>query len=522
MAATTTSGIPSSDPHSSHRFPAIAGRLRTLPDSPLVPALAAAALVFVTSAVVLTLEVLAGRLLAPYVGVTLETYTAVIGTVLAGIAAGAWAGGWLADRVDPRRLLGPVVLGGGVLAILSVPVVRALGDATVADVGGASIGLAAAGFFLPALVLSAISPIVVKMQLRELEHTGAVVGRLSGIGTLGALVGTFVTGFVLVAQAPTRPVIYALGGFLVVLGLALWVWLSRRAGPVMGALLVAAVGAVGLAAAADDPCEIESPYACLHVTLDPNAATGRVLWINRDMHSYVDVADPTHLEFDYTNAFADVADTAWPGATRIDALHIGGGGFTMPRYLAATRPGTRSLVLEVDPGVVEIARRRLALRTSPSLRVDVGDARIGIRGVATDSVDLAVGDAFADLSVPWHLTTREFVGQIDRALRPDGVYVMNVIDRGSFRFLRAEIATLRDRFAHVVLMAEPTVYQERYAANFVLAASHRRLDRDELVARAATENYTVRDGDDLGRFVDGADVLTDDYAPVDQWLTGEH
>src|SRR5690606_35373487 len=110
----------------------------------------AAAVVFVTSAAVLVLEILAGRMLAPYVGVTLETYTAVIGTVLAGLAAGAWLGGYVADRVDPRHLLGPLVLAGGGLSLLSVPVVRALGDDTVQDVGPASVFLAVAAFFLPA------------------------------------------------------------------------------------------------------------------------------------------------------------------------------------------------------------------------------------------------------------------------------------------------------------------------------------------------------------------------------------
>ncbi|MCI4351746.1 MAG: fused MFS/spermidine synthase, partial [Thermoplasmata archaeon] len=150
----------------------------------------AAVLVFLVSAAVLTLEILAGRLLAPYVGVTLQTYTAVIGTVLAGIAVGSWAGGLAADRVNPRHFLGPIILGGGALSILTVPIVRTLGDVSTAHVNSASVLLAIAGFFLPALVLSAVTPMVVKLQLRDLGHTGGVVGALSGIGTFGALVGT--------------------------------------------------------------------------------------------------------------------------------------------------------------------------------------------------------------------------------------------------------------------------------------------------------------------------------------------
>lgn len=483
-----------------------------------MPALLAAALVFVTSAAVLVLEILAGRLLAPYVGITLETYTAVIGTVLAGIAAGSWLGGFLADRVDPRRLLGPVVLGGGALAISAVPVVRALGDASVQDVGAESVLLAFAGFFLPAMVLSAVTPTVVKLQLRDLDHTGGVVGRLSGIGTAGALVGTFVTGFLLVAEAPTRAVIYGVGGFLCVVGLALWLWLSRQ-GPTVVACLIAATGVgTGLAAIADEPCDVESAYYCVRVTRDPLRNSGRVLWLDRDMHAYVDLADPAHLEWDYTQAFADVVALARPGNEAVDALHVGGGGFTMPRHFAATRPGSRNIVLELDPAVVDVARDRLGLRTSSRLRVRTGDGRVGIRRVPSGSVDVVVGDAFSDLSVPWHLTTREFVADVDRVLRHDGVYVMNVIDAPPHRFLAAELATLRERFEWVVTIADPGSLDT--ADNFVLAASHRRLPAAELDALVADQgNALIRDSR-LERLVARAPVLTDDFAPVDQWFVG--
>src|SRR5580704_4830850 len=139
----------------------------------------AAALVFLCSAAVLMLEILAGRLLAPYVGISLETYTSIIGTVLAGIAAGAWLGGRLADRFDPRRFLGPTVALGGVLALVTVPVVRTLGHQSVQVQGagrGATLVLTFAGFFLPAVVLSAVTPMVVKLQLHDLRRTGGVVG----------------------------------------------------------------------------------------------------------------------------------------------------------------------------------------------------------------------------------------------------------------------------------------------------------------------------------------------------------
>ena len=195
-----------------------------------MPTWLAGAVVFFTSGSVLVLEILAGRLLAPYVGVRLETYTAVIGTVLAGIAIGTWLGGRLADRVDPRRTLGPLMVAGGGLSMLSPAAVRAAGHpglGTADDI----ISLAVIGFLIPAAVLSAVSPTVVKLQLKDLNVVGSVVGRLSAVGTAGAIAGTFVAGFVLVAAAATTTVIIAVGGSLVVAGALLWVGLARTRGP---------------------------------------------------------------------------------------------------------------------------------------------------------------------------------------------------------------------------------------------------------------------------------------------------
>ena len=150
------------------------------PPRPL-PTPLAGGLVFFAAAAVLVLEILAGRILAPYVGVTLETYSAIIGVVLAGIASGTWAGGWFADHVDPRAMLGPVLVGGGLLVIATLPLVRGLAGLAIASPGAGSavLLLALFGFFPPAAVLSAVTPTVVKLQLASLGETGSVVGRLS-------------------------------------------------------------------------------------------------------------------------------------------------------------------------------------------------------------------------------------------------------------------------------------------------------------------------------------------------------
>ncbi|MEX2651044.1 MAG: fused MFS/spermidine synthase, partial [Acidimicrobiia bacterium] len=195
-------------------------------------------LVFATAAAVLVLEILAGRLLAPYLGVSLEVFTGVIGVVLAGISVGAWLGGRAADRRDPVGLLGPLLVAGGLSALAAPLLVDVVGPA--ADSGPLGIvALTTVGFFLPAALLSAVSPVVVKIRLGSLERTGSVVGSFSAIGTAGAIFGTFVTGFVLIAAFPTRPIVLGIGIALTLGGLGIWLGRSRWAS--VGVLILGAV-----------------------------------------------------------------------------------------------------------------------------------------------------------------------------------------------------------------------------------------------------------------------------------------
>jgi SAM-dependent methyltransferase len=483
----------------------------------------AGALVFFTSGAVLVLEILAGRLLAPYVGVSIETFTGIIGVVLAGIAVGAWLGGGLADRFDPRMLLpGAVTLGGG-LAIAAVPLVRLFGPSSPDADPGTIVVLATVSFFAPSAVLTSVTPIVVKLQLRELEHTGRVVGSLSAMGTAGALVGVFTTGFVLVAAFPTTPVVITLGALLAAAGIGLWFHLRRQTPQqlIVAGVAIAAVSA-GVATVAAGPCEVESAYFCARVDVDPDRASGRALWLDTLRHSYVDLADPTHLELTYTQVLGDVVDAVAPTGDALDVVHVGGGGFTMPRYVEATRPGSDNLVLELDEEVVDLAERELGLQLDDDLRVVTGDARIGIADLPSASADLIVGDAFGGRAVPWHLATREFVTDIARVLRPDGVLAQNVIDLPPLGFLRAELATMRDVFEHVAVIAPAPRLAGHEGGNFIILASDRPLPLDDILAANAArgdDDQALGDAEAVDDFIGGADVLTDEHAPVDQLIS---
>jgi spermidine synthase len=480
-----------------------------------LPPPGAAALVFVAAGAVLMLEILAVRLLAPYVGLTLETTTAIIGAALAGIALGAALGGYFADRTDTRRLIVGLLLGGGLLALLIVPVVHWLGPGARGDGDLAALGITIIALVPAAAVLSAVSPAVAHLQLHDLRASGTVVGRLSAWATAGALVGTFGTGFVLVPLMPVGTAVLAIGGMLVVAGVALGA--SSRLLSLVG---VAAVALSALVLGAwsgglDSPCAAETKYHCVNIEADPKNPGGYELVLDDLHHSYVDLNDPTHLEYNYTRWIAKAIDAMNTPGAPLDIVFIGGGGFTLPGWLDATRPGSNARVLEVDGELVGFDKDHLGLQTSPAIRVSVGDARIGMLDVDTHSADVVVGDAFGNVSVPWHLATTEWTDEVKRVLKPGGLYALNVIDLPPLDLQRAEAATLLDALG-VVRMVTFGAEEHPLGGNAVLLAS----DQD-IPETATTENKvaTTLSSDEVESFAADAQVLRDDYAPADQLLT---
>jgi spermidine synthase len=194
----------------------------------------------------------------------------------------------------------------------------------------------------------------------------------------------------------------------------------------------------------------------------------------------------------------------------------------MPRYIAATRPGSIDRVLELDPVVVDVARTELALEPSDDLSIVVGDARLGLADEPTGVYDLVIGDAFGGPAVPWHLTTREFVSEIERTLRPGGIYAANIIDYPPLSLARAQLATLAEVFAHVGVFGPASRVQGTTGGNVILLAS------DEPLPRLALEAANRARGGDgvltddpvvVAEFTADAVVLRDDFAPTDQLLT---
>lgn len=501
----------------SPRKPAQAAADAGIPSA--LPPLGAAALVFVAAGAVLMLEILAVRLLAPYVGLTLETTTSIIGAALAGIAVGAAVGGYLADRTNTRLLIVGLLVGGGLLTLLTVPVVRWLGPGARGDGDLAALGITILALVPAAAALSAVSPAVAHLQLHDLKVSGTIVGRLSAWATAGALIGTFGTGFIVIPLMPASTAVLTIGLALIGIGIVLGTRARLLSSAVLFAVTVLAFGFGGLSVASDSPCVTETNYHCLDLEHDPTTSNPAYnLILDGTYNSYVVLDDPDYLAFAYTRWIARAIDAAYPPKKPLDVVFVGGGGFTMPRWLEATRPGSKSVTLEVDGDLVDLDEEKLGLEPSPDLQVRVGDARVTMLDIPDDSADVVVGDAFSGFTVPWHLTTEEWIDEVKRVLRPNGIYTLNMIDEPPLDLIRAEAATLLRKFEYIRLMTFTDRADQPVGGNIVMVASDRPLPKKFGPEGEGAFNF---DQSFVEQMAASADPLRDDYAPVDQLRTEE-
>ncbi|MGW0218480.1 spermidine synthase [Micromonospora chokoriensis] len=210
----------------------------------------------------------------------------------------------------------------------------------------------------------------------------------------------------------------------------------------------------------------------LELVVDPARRTGRTLLSAGVEQSYVDVADPRHLHFEYVRRIALAVRVAAPAGTPLHVLHLGGGALTLPRWLAATRPGSPQRVVERDPAVVELVARELP-PLPPEVRVEVADARDALTATPAGRYDVVIADIYRAAQMPRHVRTVEFVAEVARVLRPDGTYLVNVTDLPPLVATRAQVATVRAVFADVCVVGDRRMLRGRRYGNLVLAATSR-------------------------------------------------
>ena len=250
-------------------------------------------------------------------------------------------------------------------------------------------------------------------------------------------------------------------------------------------------------------------YGEVELLADADRPGGWLLLVDRIRQSYVDLDDPTYLDFEYVQAIAEVIDALPAGPLAV--THVGGGACTLVRYVAATRPGSSQIVLEPDADLVALVRARLPFARGTKPRIRPVGGREGLAGLPDAGADVVVLDAFAGGRVPAELTTVECAAEIARVLRPDGLVLINVADGDELRYTRRLVAAFRTMLPHVLLRADPSVLKGRRFGNVVLAAGRGELPADQIGRAAAAAMFPQRvlAGTELDRFVAGAAPLTD-------------
>lgn len=493
-------------------------------------------LAFVSGFSLLSLEVIMSRVLAPYIGVSIYTWTGSIGIVLLGIIAGNILGGVLADQRSSKELLARSFTWSGIAILFAIYMVIIAGPlfaSITLPLLLRTILFTALAFLPAAIALSTISPQLMRIQMHSLTGVGMRSGSLAAWNTLGGLAGAIGTGFVFVSWVGTRGLLIC----LVLACLGVGIWLSRPKFPFRLRILLIVVLGVGIVFLAPAACFKETSYYCVQLIKDASFSDKNQAYslrLDHLVHSYVRLGHPEVLGYGYEQVYAHLIANKYSQEQSFSSLFIGGGGYVLPRYLTAYYPNSRSTVSEIDPGVTEVNMTHLGLATNTPIETQNLDARMYLSRLPKDKkFDLVFGDAFNDFSVPYHLTTLEFHQLLKRHMSQDGIYALNIIDDPRYgQFLSAMLRTLKEVWGHVyVAPGAPEFVKGRNT--IVLIASDKAIDASTWQATfspsaretaMSVEEYTrltqLLPQATIEAFLRGHEVplLTDAFVPTDRYL----
>lgn len=247
---------------------------------------------------------------------------------------------------------------------------------------------------------------------------------------------------------------------------------------------------------------------------DPYQDGAFILEVDGTPQSHVFIDDPGELFFEYIRRIGHVIDVFAPAGEPLTAIHLGGGALTLPRYINATRPGSRQQVIELEQDLIDFVREHLPLEKSAQIRIRYGDAREvlgklpqGLHG----NVDIVIVDVFSGARTPAHVTSVEFYREVASFLSPTGVVIVNVADGPGLAFARSQAATLQSVLPHVVALADTQVLKGRRFGNVVLAASANDSFTQWLPRLLAGGPHPAKAvaGDEMAQFIGSAPIVLD-------------
>lgn len=493
--------------------------------------------VFCSGALVMVLEMVGARVLAPHVGTSAIVWTSLIGVVLACLALGAWAGGRLADKKLSRRWLGLVLAGAGLGSALTAFCHPAVGQGVTASIGNlylAAVAAAVAIFAVPAFFFGMVTPYVIRLRIGSVDTAGATVGRLYALSTAGSILGTFLGGFVLISFFGSTAILWGVALCMLLLSLC-----NAPGKPGLRTLMLALCallawqdGLYGQWLSEKSAVRlVESPYNSIRIMEGMDYSLGgqgrHVRLMATDpgySQSGIWLDAPDELYFQYTRFYA-LGPHFVPGARSV--LMLGGGGYSVPKWLLAGKSALgaaqdlRLTVVELDPAMTATARRWFNLRDDPRLFVRHEDARAFLNR-QRERYDLVFVDVFnSHYSVPFQMGTVEAAQALRRAVAPGGALLMNVISAVTGedgRLFQSICKALAGAFAEVRVYCVGRADRPGEVQNLMLAAfPEPRPGRQGTMADRSPELDAMLATRFTGNLDFATPALSDDFAPVERY-----
>lgn len=494
-----------------------------------------ATVVFISSALLMILEIVAGRIIAPYVGVSLYTWSSVIGVVLGGLSLGNWLGGRWADSGAAEKEVGFVLFAAGVSSLAILLLLTWLAPL----LQGLRINLLTASFmyvlvlfFIPSMLLGIVTPILTTMAIHLDERAGHVVGRMNALAASGSIVGTFLAGYWLIQYFGTRAIIISTAIALLILSLPFLRQTLVKS--LLGLFLISGI-LITLTSLRDgfaEPCDDESAYFCIRVInardMSPYGEA-RGLVLDHLIHGINHARDPELLVSPYVHLMDELI--RFQLGNKVDTgnyFFSGGGAYTHPRAMRASLPNATITVAELDEAVTETAVQRMYVDVS-NMNILHTDARIALQRQDEQQFDAIIGDVFHDVVIPYHFLTREYAQLVSSRLKQDGIYVLNLVDipRDPV-LLKSLYKTLASVFKYVDIWSDD-INKEYLRQTYVISANNSQAMPMEHQAAYGPKRYWINMTQQVlaqGQSIASIPMMTDDFAPVERMtrdlVFGEH
>lgn len=482
--------------------------------------------IFISSAILLVLEIVAARLIAPYVGVSIYSWTSIIGVILAGLSLGNWIGGRWADRGGAEISVGIVLLLAAIFCIASLMLLTLVAPILMnsrLDLISTSFIYVLSMFFVPAILLGIITPLLTTLALHLDTRIGHIVGRMHALAALGSILGTFITGYWLVQYFGTRMIIIGCAICLLLLAIPF----LRKIRPThIAAVLILGISTVAVTHIRNgfaNPCQWESNYFCLRVVDASSYEYGpaKALILDHLMHGINHKKNPELLISSYVHAMDEIVRMHFSvnEDSRLRYFFAGGGAYTQPRAVKAMYPDSQVTVAELDPKVTATAQQALYVDTN-EMQIIHNDARAVLQ-TTDQKYDVVVTDAYHDISVPYHMVTQEFAQTVKNKLTREGLYLINIIDIfPDARLVKSLIKTLQMEFNYVDVWLEE-VPEQVTRITYVISANNFRPLPGTIVSQHGFQRRWLQVNKTLstkGTAMHELPVLTDDYVPIERLL----